>query len=160
MASHSQRCLTLLLMRLAVPAALPLPRRAFTPPFHPYPFSGASLLCGRYIFCCAVCQKAEYLQENPPITAFCPGVTRHHTLRSPDFPPKPETKFHSRAAVWFIVIYTLPYRYDTFRGKSQPRYPRQSRDLVLRTVQRRWSLYLSTSGATEYFGGTSISICA
>ena len=44
--------LTLLRMRLAMRYALPHTRWALTPPFHPYP------LCGRFIFCCAVCMPA------------------------------------------------------------------------------------------------------
>ena len=70
------------------PALSPMPRWAFTPPFHPYLTTKnankivhknqclAFLVVRRYIFCGAVC-----------LHFWIPGVTRHHALRSPDFPP-------------------------------------------------------------------------
>ena len=86
-------CLTLLPMRLAVPPALLPARWALTPPFHPYPTTHHPktveistvfgwCVVGRFTFCCAVCFVWPGGQTNP-------GVTRHRTLRSPDFPPGP-----------------------------------------------------------------------
>jgi hypothetical protein len=55
---------------------LPSLRWALTPPFHPY-----LAVTGRFVFCCAVCPRLRV-----------PGITRHHALRSPDFPPNPKVK--------------------------------------------------------------------
>jgi len=54
------------------PAISPLPIRRLAPG-------------RRYIFCCAVCRKST--AGKIPTADFLPGVTRHHALRSPDFPP-------------------------------------------------------------------------
>lgn len=95
------RCLALLPMRLAVPAALLPPRRALTPPFHPYPGGRKAALPARPSRPAAATprnQKAETFRF-PRGGIFSaalsvarsfgigrPGVTRHRALRSPDFP--------------------------------------------------------------------------
>jgi len=59
------------------PAALPLPWRALTPPFHLFRIwktKAGSLLS----------VALSVLTVKLPV----PGVTRHHALRSPDFPPR------------------------------------------------------------------------
>jgi len=60
------------------PVLLPVPWWAFTPPFHPYRFWQAK---PGGIFSVA-------LSVEKPFPALRPGVTRHHALRSPDFPPR------------------------------------------------------------------------
>jgi len=68
------------------PAALPQPRRALTPPFHPYlALSGIPESARRYTFCCTFCSLPA--PENTD-AGKAPGITRHHALRSPDFPPR------------------------------------------------------------------------
>jgi len=58
-------------------------------------FSGQAVR--RYIFCCAVCPFSE---KTPEIV---PGVTRHHALRSPDFPPGALILLRRPAAAGFIA---------------------------------------------------------
>lgn len=65
-------CSTLLQMRFTVPYPLPDMRWALTPPFHPYPAPEGAR---RFAFCCTICHGFP-----------CPGVTRHHSWWSPDFP--------------------------------------------------------------------------
>jgi hypothetical protein len=96
------RCSALLLMRLAMPRLLPDARWALTPPFHPYRIASSpcgssaisrerlTALSGRS----AVYFLLRYLSLRSSPTpkgrqkTQCPGVTRHHALRSPDFPQR------------------------------------------------------------------------
>ena len=75
---QSPCCLALLLMRFTVPrfSYLKSGRWALTPPFHPYPHE----------FERAVYFLWHYLSPAGQSASRCPGVTRHHALRSPDFP--------------------------------------------------------------------------
>ena len=68
-----------------VPAPLPPPRRALTPPFHPYP--PAMRPGGILSVALAVLSVSSRAFLPPATNRPVPGVTRHHALRSPDFPP-------------------------------------------------------------------------
>ena len=78
-----RRCLLLLLMRLAVPELLPIPRWALTPPFHPYPQRKRRAVC--FLLRCLYLPKCTGVASCTHRQT--PGVTRHHALWSPDFPP-------------------------------------------------------------------------
>jgi hypothetical protein len=82
------RCLALLLMRFAVPERLPVPRWALAPPFHPYlPWvSPGKAVC--FLWHCLSRNAVNGHPCGDRSHEPCPGVTRHHTLWSPDFPRK------------------------------------------------------------------------
>jgi len=55
----------------------------------------------------------RYLSKD--LAIFLPGVTRHHALRSPDFPPCGYHQDNYTAAVWFIDhLLTLIINIDDF----------------------------------------------
>ena len=81
-------------MRLALPAPLPAPRWALTPPFHPYP----PLVAAGGLFSAAL--AVEGTSRFP-----LPGVTRHRALRSPDFPRNRGTCSPSRGGRFIAPLH-------------------------------------------------------
>jgi len=84
---------------------LPVPWWALTPPFHPYradcPLNEPEICQAVYFLLRCLSKSLNGLKDRP---AFLPGITRHHALRSPDFPlPLSSRWMKMRAASWFIV---------------------------------------------------------
>jgi len=92
-------------MRLAVPTALPPPRRALTPPFHPYlALSGIPETLRRFAFCCAVCRKAGKPKETIGFLAprFPPGYYPASCPAEPGLSSARLPEDGRTAAAWFI----------------------------------------------------------
>ena len=87
--------LTLLLMRLAVTGAVAGAEAGSYPAISPLPGACFGITKNRrravYFLLRFLSKSRMSLGKPPPIAALRPGVTRHHALRSPDFPPRLKT---------------------------------------------------------------------